>query len=393
MRKKRVLLIWWETDHRPEYLQPFIEISDSFEFIQLIYKNKEERTTSSSPLNMIYWHDYKNAQDVLRSVKPELIIGVTESIFSAALINASKKLKIPYYGLQHGYTPEAISSVSVDGRKYTFNMLASYSKSTLFFLRSFSVFNPRKFCSAVFFYWLYPKTVIQKLLTEHNFTWLAPDFYICFSPYSAGHYKKMYRMKEAQIKYIGILWFDKLFQNFTRLLQNKDKPAKKYYLLIDTCFANYHKTISNEQINHCYKTLSDFCEKHDAKLLVKLHPWNYTKADLLQHPNIEYVTKIDDDALHAMIAGSEGCFGFFSTLILPVLAFKPMIQIDYDGIHLKLAKEKGLTPVIDFYTFTENDIRFPEKLVVEQHKADLNYLVYKTDGHATQRLKEILLTG
>src|SRR4051812_22144253 len=102
MKKKSVLLIWWELDHRPEFLQPFIDMSNEIEFTQLIFKNREERTGTGSPFKMIYWLDYANAKAILKDVNPAVIIGVTESIFSAALINSARKAGIPFYGLQHG---------------------------------------------------------------------------------------------------------------------------------------------------------------------------------------------------------------------------------------------------------------------------------------------------
>ena len=93
-----------------------------------------------------------------------------------------------------------------------------------------------------------------------------------------------------------------------------------------------------------------------------------------------------------MIAGSEGCFGFYSTLLLPLLAVKPLVQIDYGGVYLTQAKEMGLTPVIDFFTFTEKDISFPVLNKAKLNKTELDYLLYKTDGQAKERLKEILLS-
>lgn len=392
MAKKRVLLIWWELDHRPEFLQPFIDMSDELEFTQLIYKNKKERTGSSSPFKMVYWHDYINARAVLKDLKPEVIIGVTESIFATALINSARKAGIPYYGMQHGFIHDSISTFTVDTRKFGIGMLGSYIKSTLFFLFSFSIFNVRKYCSAVYFYWLYPKMLIHKLLKENYFPWLVPDYYVCFSPYSAEHYKEVYRLKEEQIKYIGILWFDQFFKKLVTL-QHTTSATEKYYLLIDTCFDNYSKPISKEQVNRFYTTLAAFCEKEQAKLKIKLHPWNYNKQDLLQHPNIEYLRKLDDDELFTTIRDSEGCFSFYSTLLLPVLAIKQLIQIDSNAVYLAIAKERGITPVINFFDCTVDDIHFPGDQKSELNKTDLEYLLYKTDGHAKERLKAILLSA
>ncbi|MFT3909283.1 MAG: polysialyltransferase family glycosyltransferase [Ferruginibacter sp.] len=391
MAKKRILLIWWELDHRPELLQPFIDMSDELEFIQLIYKNKEERTTSCSPFKMIYWFDYVNAKAILKDIKPSAIVGTSESIFIATLINSARKAGIPFYGLQHGITTENISELLVDPRTFSWKKVATYIKSTTFFFCSFSIFNFKKFCSAAYFFRLYPKYFFQQILTDHHFPWATPQYYVCFSEYASEHYKEMYHLKDEQVKYIGIIWFDKLFKNFTKQGMQTKATGEKYYLLIDTCFKDYHKPITSEQTNRCYKTLSDFCEEKGARLLVKLHPWNYENKNLIQHPNIEYVRKVDDDALHALIRNCEGCFSFYSTLILPVLAFTPVVQIEYDGIYLKPAKEKGLTPVIDFYSFEKSDIHFPSKEMEEQGKKSLEYLLYKTDGNAVKRLEAILL--
>ncbi len=390
MPKKKVLLVWWEIDQRPEFLEPFVMMGDDFDFVQVIYKNRDERTGTSSPFTMIYWHDYPNAQSLLRDIRPQVIIGVTESIFCAALIHAARKKDIPFYGLQHGYTPDNIAEVAADTRKFEKTLFSSYLKSTLFFLRSFSLFNPARFFSALYFYWLYPRMHVYKLLTKHHFPWLAPPYYICFSPYSAEHYKRMYRMQEDQIRYTGILWFDKLFKGFAACAGNRTSQANKYYLLIDTSFVNYQKPVSEAQINRCYQELASYCQANNARLVVKLHPLNYDSKTLPEVTHIEYVRKLSDESLHQLITGCEGCFGFHSTLILPILAIKPVIQIAYDGIYMKLPEKEGLTPVLDFYTFTQGDIRFPVKEMNDLHQQNLGYLLYSIDGHATERLKQIL---
>lgn len=392
MRKRRVLLVWWEEDHRPEFLRPFIEMSNDIEFIQLIYKNKKERTTTSSPFRMIYWFDYVNAQGILKDLKPDIILGVTEGIFSAALINASKRHRIPFYGLQHGFSPENVSAIIINIKKFGWEKVFNYIRTTFFFLMSFSIFKPGKFFSALYFYWLYLRTTIYKILHENSFPWLVPDYYICFSKYSAQHYMELYRMPEERIKYIGVLWFDKFFKQVAKLPVNVEKDQERYYLLIDTTFVEYPKPVTESQINRCYQVLSDFCQAQGARLKVKLHPWNYGHTYLLQHPNIDYVRKLADEELYSLIAGSEGCFGFYSTLTFPILAIKPVVQVQYDGIYLKLLEEKGLTPVIDFYSFTTEDIHFPGNDIHKHYQSDLEFLLFNTDGAATERLKQILIS-
>ncbi|MEO7266136.1 MAG: hypothetical protein ABIW38_14560, partial [Ferruginibacter sp.] len=66
-----------------------------------------------------------------------------------------------------------------------------------------------------------------------------------------------------------------------------------------------------------------------------------------------------------------------------------LIQIKYDNIYIEHLEEKQITPVIDFYTFTSDEIHFNEEDM--QHSHVINELLYETDGNASARLKEIIM--
>ena len=71
------------------------------------------------------------------------------------------------------------------------------------------------------------------------------------------------------------------------------------------------------------------------------------------------------------------------------MAVKQLIQIKYDNIYIEDLEEKKITPVIDFYSFTNDNIHFKNHDL--NHSPVINELLFKTDGNASARLKEIIV--
>ncbi|MEO7264726.1 MAG: hypothetical protein ABIW38_07420, partial [Ferruginibacter sp.] len=195
MQKKTVLLCWYEVDKRPELLAPFIDMLDSVEFIQLYYHKQEDRVNPSSPFPMIYWSDYSDPFDILKKVKPVLVIGTTESLHLISLIRACKKKGIKYFGLQHGFVSQNITDVLVTiSRKESFSLskVKGYLKTSLFYFSSFSPLCITEFLQGCkLFYSFFRLNVIQAI-KNNQYAWLVPTYYICFSEYASQYYRQLY---------------------------------------------------------------------------------------------------------------------------------------------------------------------------------------------------------
>lgn len=392
MKKKRVLLLWWEVDNRPELLKPFILMSDEIEFIHLAFRCKKERTGSSSPFNMVYWFEYRSPQQLLKACNPDLVLGATEGLLPIALINECKKQGIPVYGLQHGISPDNLDEILPDFSRPSLvskEVLGKYVKIALFYFSSFFSFKLITLFHAIKIFILHYVQNTVMILGSNQYKWLRPDFYICFSEYSSKHYEQLYQLLPGQIRLTGFICFDDLFKT-----EPDSSEQENYYLLIDTNFEEYKKPISQQQIKRCYEELNAYCRNTNAQLKVKLHPWSYKYDIQLADKSVQFYRTVDAPDLYKLIVNAKGCFGFYSTLTLPIAAIKPLIQIRYDNVYLQFLDEQGITKSLDFFSFSAGDIKFDDTNgkdpVIQKAK---EHLLYKTDGRAVERLKQIILSS
>lgn len=374
---------------RPELLSHFVNMQDEIEFVQLFYRSRQERQVEESPFKMIYWFEYATVQALIDDVKPDLIIGSTESLLLISLIRSSKQNSIPFLGLQHGFVTKNLSDamVTINRRdSFTKGKLKTYFKTARFYFSSFSIFKIYDLIQGCKVFYSFFTLDIINAIKRNRYKWLVPNYYVCFSNYSASHYKDIYNIDSNQFIYTGVLYFDDLFKQKKNI---NISSSEKYYLLIDTNFEEYKTPISREKINRCYNELLIFCKKRNAKLKIKLHPWSYKYTDFPMDADLEFYTQLTSESLNDLILNAEACFGFYSTLSFAVVAFKKLLQIRYDNIYIEYLEEKGISPALDFYTFNDSDIVFPE--YDESVELELNNLLFLTDGMAAERLKDAIL--
>jgi hypothetical protein len=387
--KKKGLLVWFEIEQRPELIQPFISMSDRIEFVQLYYRNEEDRKINTSPFKMIFWFNYSSPFKILKEIKPDFIIGVTEGLMEISLINAARELRIPYYGLQHGFTPDNMHSLLPEiNRPSVFGLyiLKKYLKILWFYITSTKNRDFRHFIERMRFVVSFYKMNPLDAIAQSRYKWLKPTGYICFSEVSSTHCKKLYDLTETEIKYIGIPWFDQFFAGVRK--GNSFALKEKYYILIDTNFEEYHTLISKEKIWRCYHILNNYCIEQNAKLYIKLHPWSY-KYDFEDTEYITFIRNIDMENLGRIVSDAKGCFGFYSTLTMPIAFIKPTIQIQYDDVVERGLVQNNITPVLDFNIFQLEDIDF-EKANHNDKLLEEKYL-FSTNGNSAERIENILL--
>ena len=390
-KKKKGLLVWFEMDKRIELLQPFINMSDEIEFVHLHFRTREERDVEQSPFEVIYWFDYKSPYELIKKHTPEFIVGTTEGILAISLIVAAEEKNIPYYGLQHGFTPENLLDIIKNEKRAPLASVAklkTYLQTTRFFFSSLRLKSLGRFFQYSNLFYLFYTNFPEAAINKNKYKWVKPRYYVCFSEISAVHYKNLYNLEESQIKYIGILSFDSFFKAISQIKPTYD--TEKYYLLIDTSFIDYHKPISKEQIERCYHELNEYCRKEGARLYIKLHPRNYEISDFSGNDSIRVIKNLDMADLARVIVNAAGCFGFYSTLTMPISFMLPTIQIKYDDVYELGLAEKKVTPVLDFYTFEASEILFYP--VTDEKKALEKEFLFATDGKAVERLKQILLS-
>ncbi|HEX2845629.1 MAG TPA: hypothetical protein VHN59_03695 [Chitinophagaceae bacterium] len=397
MKRKRVLLCWPESPQRYERLKAFIDISEEIEFIHLFFRTPEERLEAYSPFRMIYWFDYKSPYALLNDIQPEkVVMGNVDDLLAISLVAACKRRGITTYGMQHGYITENIRDIHIETTRKGLSNAETwkrYFKILRFYFASIKGLNISRFSQYNKFMYRYFRKGPMRTLSSFNYEWRKADFFICFTRYSGKFYLDRDQLPPERILEIGIPFFDTFF----RIMEDGDKHGavssqKPYYILIDTAFMEVKNKVSAQDIRRCYQELAAYCKTRGAELKVKLHPHNYFNEKLPVIPGVEYIKNLPDADLAKLISGSQACFGFYSTLCMPVVFYKKLCQINKNDVYFKEMVEKGITPVIDFDTFKADDITIDEFQVNKQALQELleKYL-YKTDGKASERIKAILI--
>jgi hypothetical protein len=219
-----------------------------------------------------------------------------------------------------------------------------------------------------------------------SFEGKRPQTYICFSPYNATIHKELDAIKEDRIEYIGSPELVKYLEKEQELID------EDFYLHIDQAFAENsfgEETVSKEQMIAFYGELNKFCLSKEANLYIKLHPESY-KADWLpEHENIVYLRKIEN--LNQYIQSARGCFGFYSTMVIPAVYWKPTIlfNIFYSGLQ-EAMKDLNQIKIIPFEHFKSSDLLFPTG-ELEQDKL-VERFIYQKEPISLKLLAKVLST-
>ncbi|SMG14957.1 hypothetical protein SAMN05661096_00716 [Marivirga sericea] len=360
---KKILVIW--PTHREDWILPFKTLSEEFEFIFLsgISYDSEQKNYVKDFARTVHWSDYNSAKHLLDSIKPDKLVFMSvDSGLNIALNLVAKQKGIPNYLLQHGiYTNyKDYRNREKIWKKKELAAQNNLAKSSSGF-SSFRWINNslEGFKKA----WLLPISLFIKASQKIGPYWAAkhlsfeakkPDQYICFSPFNATIHKELDKIGEDRIQYIGS---PELVQY---LKKEEDLIEENFYLHVDQAFAENsfgEETVSKEGMIAFYLKLSDFCLSKNAKLYIKLHPESYHSDWLPRHDNIVYLRKVDN--FNRYIQSAIGCFGFYSTMVIPAVYWKPTIlfTIFYSALQEAL-QDIEQVKIVPFRQFTAEELVF-----------------------------------
>ena len=390
---KKILVIW--PTHRQDWIIPFKKLSKDFEFIFLsgISADDNQENYVQGFATTIHWSSFDSAQDILESIMPcKIIFMSVESGLNIALNIVAKQKGITTYLLQHGiYT----NYKDYRNREKIWKKKDLVVKNNL--AKSKTGFNSFKWINnslkALQKVWLLPIVIFIKASQRVGAYWAAKHFsfegkrphtYICFSPYNSTIHKEVDKIDEQRIEYIG----SPELVNY--LIEENNLIQEDFYLHIDQAFADNsfgEETVSKEEMIKFYKNLNEFCLSKNAKLYIKLHPESFNSNWLPKHENIVYLKKVDNFNLY--IQSAIGCFGFYSTMVIPAIYWKPTIlfNIFYSGLQEAL-KDIGYVKILDFYNFSSDDLKYPQYFM-EIDKI-FNRFIYKKGKESIKSLKKIL---
>lgn len=358
--KKHYLLIW--PTIRQDWIQVFKGLECDFQFTFLPSTFPQEPNYASD-FSCRYWSEFSSAQEVLKEVQPDGVIFMSiESGLNMVLNNLAKELGLKTFILQHGiYTnykdyrnreklwrKRALAadikklqiSKGFNSLKFINNSLDGVGKLALPKIALYT-----KLQQYIGPYWASKNLPLKMKRAGH---------YLCFSPYNATIHKETDCIDEIDITYVGC-------PELKGYLAKVDDPLNEdFYLHVDQALAENsfgEETISIEKMIDFYLKLNDYCLAKEAKLYIKLHPESYHTDWLPKHDNIKYLSKVVD--FNRYIQSAKGCFGFYSTMVIPAIYWKPTVlfRIQYSGLQEAIGKlNVGL--ILDFWDLRIEDIFF-----------------------------------
>ena len=361
---KRILVVW--PVYREDWVQVFKDLSGEFHFTFLAGIFQEGKNYVEKFAETVFWSSYGSAQSILNEINPNVLIFMSiDNGLSMVLNHSAKKKCIPTFILQHGiYTnyrdyrgrekiwrKREVANRSDEQKKIKgFNTL-KFSLASLIGVDKFRLFGILVYSKAQKYvgpYWAsrhFPLDIKKA------------DKYLCFSPFNSIIHREIDKINDSNIIYIGCVELEKYLVKVDSLIQ------ERFYLHIDQALAENslgEETISKSEMSNFYLKLNEFCKDNKAKLYIKLHPESYKSEWLPEDDNIVYLRRIEN--FNTYIQSALGCFGLYSTMIIPAIYWNPTIlfEVQYSGLQEALSEKIG-NRVLDFWNFTVSDITFNEE--------------------------------
>lgn len=345
-------------------MQVFHELKSEFDFVFLPGVSSSEPDYSMD-IPSRYWSEFEDASILLDDINPNAIVFMSiDSGLSMVLNHVAQKRGLTTFILQHGiYTnyrdyrireklwqkshratkiQSSIHAIGFSSKTFAFNSLKGVAKLNIIAIALFSQFQKR-----VGPYWA-SKHLPLKIKKASK--------YLCFSPYNAIIHKELDRVSENDLAYVGS-------SELMQYLKKEEPLDDDYYLHIDQALAENslgEETVSREEMVEFYLKLNTYCLTNKAKLYIKLHPESYSSDWLPKDENIIYIR--NTNKLNAYIQSAKGCFGFYSTMVIPAAYWGNLVlfNIFYSGLQEALDKYPNVT-TLDFRGFDSKEIVFTKE--------------------------------
>ena len=392
--KKKILLNW---DYvRKDHLEPFYQMMSDCEFV-FIHKKSKPSNEIDIPFQVIYWSDFKSPYDLLEIIKPDKVVfSGLESFYEISLNIACRNKNIVTYFLQHGgpmqnldFYKEAYKNVPNEFLHEVNNQsLLVKLHATFFYFRAIKFKNLFSFHKIVWYYILRRlSSNYMKVLERVQFELRKPNFYIECTFHNASWIKQRDKITDDRVIPIGVMSLDAYFDNYTI----NDVEKENIFLLIDSPVELIPSLNITEQEHFIfYEKLNDLALKDNCKLYVKLHPKKYGSTNMPNHPNIVY---LKDTTIIKEIRVAKSCFCFYSTLAMPAIYFTncTMIKMNEESSVQDDWQALGIVNTLNFLDFSKQTFISTDDIIKKQNlEKFVSLYLYKTDGSAVERLKEIL---
>jgi hypothetical protein len=406
--KERIVLVGDYNRNDFLYVAKLLHTEIDFYFIEFINQRFLKNKQCLEYGKVIYWKNYKDAYDLLNKIRPgKIVFYFVESYNHVALNVACRVKKVPTFHLEHGlrfplsYYNEINKDIHVSKKFFFLKILfrlheiIDRSGNRLFFVRTKmkSPLNEKLFLRD--YYRIRSTNNIFATFRQLRSPLRIPDRYISFSPLIYNYHKELESLpNHYPVSFIGIPQFDNFFawKHFVNAADHIlfiDQPLHEQQL--------YGWTLERKKIflNELVKMISIL----KKKVFIKTHPFNdrATYNDISLSGYVEVISGDWDNVIPAI----STVLGFSSTLLLPFMAMdhttcftlemhpdqevrSSAFLVESNACHPVSNFEDLSKKLIELKSWHEKQKQFKEEFIK-------NYM-YKFDGRASARLKEILLS-
>lgn len=379
-------------------------------FLEYTHKGELGANQYSAFGKAIFWGGYKNAFDLLEQIKPKFVIFYfIESYNHVALNVCCKHTGVKTFHMEHGIRnyemlQENIASIDIYKKQTLIGFIKKLKEfksrinGRLFFRRTISKLPVKYNLFLKKYYQIRSKNTVFDTFRKINSNLRIADCYISFSPkVFEFHQKSDHLPEDYPVHFIGCPSFDYLANNSNISLDGSN------ILFIDNAFESekmfgWH----DENKIRFLSELLKFVESKKSTLWIKPHPRSRDFIyENVRNSKNAFIINQEKDFVRA-INDSKVVLGFYSTLLMPLMAMKHTVCFSLEMHPSVLEKKPSMflveTGAINIVNSWEELGRAFEQLddifrkQTDFKKSFIEEWMYKFDGKSSERLKSILLS-
>ncbi len=409
MKKGTVIIVG--DYNRTDFLYIAQIIHQYYDIYFLEYTHKAEITSEQYKEygQSVFWGQYKNALAMIDQIKPNMVLFYfIESFNHVALNVACKFAGVKTFHIEHGIRNyevlEANLNQIIENEKPSIgsfvnklNNLKSRIKNRLFFQRTVRALPKPYKCFLEQYFQVRSSKSVFETFKEINNPLRVADTYISFSPkIFEFHQKSDYLPQGYPVHFIGCPSFDYLAEVID------GQSGGTNILFIDNAFETQHLFGWDESNKIKFLSqLVNFAVAHNKQLYIKPHPYTVPKVYEAAKQNKRVTFIGSHKSFIESIIDTQVVIGFYSTLLMPLMALKNTVCFSLEMHPLKLKKEPsaflvntGATKRIATWEELKNAFDQLDQIHNDQKQVKNKFLknwLYKFDGQSTERLKSVLL--
>jgi hypothetical protein len=357
----------------------------------------------------LFWKDYKDALDLIDTVNPTKVLFYFIESFNHVALNVACKCKgIKTFHLEHGIRNyEVLEKFIKDSHlPVKESLLSKFKKLTniksrlesrYFFLNTVSKLPEEKAGFLKDYFKIRSNNSVFQTFRLVNSTLRLADCYISFSKKIFEFHRQSDHLPENYpVRFIGCPAFDYLSE-YAHLQKHGDD-----ILFIDNAFETQNLFgWNNENKIRFLDELVTFASRQQRQLWIKIHPYSNMAAyqNCKENANVHIIN--DEKDFKESILSTHVVIGFYSTLLMPLMALDHTVcfslEMHPERLDYKLSSflvNTGAIKGIDSWDELQLEFNDLQKNFAEQEKNKQSFVdqwMYKFDGRASERLKNILL--